>query len=141
MNYSFLAVFIVTLSLSSFISLNIDNKISLESSIEQSQVGQFMNYVYAFDDYYKQNPSATGDITSKVALPSWLPKNANIKMVINNGVGYVYIPLSKGMMREILKWTDNSASVGISNGAYINTVSGKIAKPSFIGYGYIVYVR
>lgn len=141
MNYSLLAIFIVALSLAGFVSLNVDNKISWEIVDEQSKSGQFINYVYAFDDYYKQNPNATGDVTQNVSLPAWLPKSTNINMVINNGMGYVYTPASKGMMSEVLRWTSNSSSVGISDAASINTVSGKIAKPSFIGSGYIVYVR
>lgn len=62
-------------------------------------------------------------------------------MVIDGDVGYVYTPASKGVMREVIEWTRNSASVGLSDAVYIHTLSGKIQKPSFIGSGYIVYVR
>lgn len=141
MNYSFLAIFIVALSLAGFVSLNTDNELNWATADEQSKTGQFMYYTYAFDDYYQLNPTANGDITFNVSLPKWLPKSVNIKMVIENGVGYVYAPATKGMMSEVLKWTNNSDSVGISDAVNINTVSGKIDKPGFIGSGYLVYVR
>lgn len=141
MNYSILVIFYITLSVAGIISISADNKNAWDVADEQSRAGQFINYVYAFDDYYQKNNSATGDVTSAVKIPTWLPKNENIKVVINGGVGYIYTPASKGMMSEIMKWTANSSSVGVSDATYINTVSGKIQKPSFIGSGYIVYVR
>lgn len=141
MNYSMLAIFCIALSVAGIISISDDNKITWDNTDEESRAGQFMNYVSAFDDYYQKNNSATGDVTSSVTIPTWLPKSGNIKMVINSGIGYVYTPASKGMMREIMKWTANSSSVGVSDATNINTVSGKIQKPAFIGSGYIVYVR
>ncbi|MDE4745121.1 type IV pilus biogenesis protein PilM [Enterobacter hormaechei] len=141
MNYSVVAFFILALSLSALRILNTERANILDKTDIQTRSGQFMNYVYAFDSYYQANSGANGDITASVPLPSWLPKNPNIKMYVNNKIGYVYVPNSKGVFSEVLKNTDFSSAVGVTDASSINTVSGKIPKPGFIGNNNIVYVR
>ncbi|MGS2886279.1 type IV pilus biogenesis protein PilM [Enterobacter ludwigii] len=141
MNYSVVAFFILALSLGGLHILNTERSDILERTDIQTKSGQFMNYVYAFDTYYQANSGANGDVTASVPLPTWLPKNPSIRMLVNNKVGYVYMPVSKGVFSEVLKITDFSSSVGITDASNINTVSGKISKPGVIGSNSIVYVR
>lgn len=141
MNYSVVAFFILALSLSALRIVNTERSEVLESTDIQTKSGQFMNYVYAFDAYYQANSGANGDVTASVPLPTWLPKNSSIKMYISNKVGYVYMPVSKGVFNEVLRITDFSSAVGVTDASSINTVSGKVSKPGFIGINNIVYVR
>ncbi|PII85123.1 hypothetical protein BL250_12315 [Erwinia sp. OLTSP20] len=141
MNFSALTIMACALFISISIAISGDSKKDWDIADEQSKAGQFMNYAYAFDEYKNANKSATGDVTANLLLPQWLPKNSAIKTVISNGVGYVYTPSSKGLMNELMIWTDNSSSVGVTDATSINTLSGVVTKPSFIGSGYIVYIR
>lgn len=141
MNYSVVAFFILALSLGGLLIVNTERSEVLESTDIQTKSGQFMNYVYAFDTFYQANSGVNGDVTASVPLPSWLPKNSSIKMYVSNKVGYVYMPVSKGVFSEVLKITDFSSAVGITDALNINTVSGKVSKPGFIGTNNIVYVR
>lgn len=110
-------------------------------SLKLNKASLFLNYASVFDTYYLANGSASGDVTSKVKLPVWLPADSTIKMNINGGRGYVYMPSASGVFSEILKATDYSVLVGFTDSSTITTLSGKISKPSFIPAGYIVYVR
>ncbi|KMV67231.1 hypothetical protein AI28_21975, partial [bacteria symbiont BFo1 of Frankliniella occidentalis] len=139
MNFSPIIALLFAVFIAIGMSFSEDSKRQWDIADEQSKAGQLMNYVYAFDEYINANKSATGDVTANIPLPQWLPKNSAIKTVISNGVGYVYTPNSKGLMSELMIWTDNSSSVGVSNATNINTLSGPVKKPSFIGSGYIVY--
>jgi hypothetical protein len=141
MNYSVLALFILSLSISGLVLLDSERRDIFESTDIQTKAGQFLNYVYAFDAYRQTNAGANGDVTNSVPLPAWLPQNANIKMYVSGGVGFVYTPTSKGVYTEVLKESGNSSAVGITDNSNINTVSGTVAKPNFINSGYIVYVR
>ncbi|WP_447840874.1 type IV pilus biogenesis protein PilM [Enterobacter bugandensis] len=141
MNYSVVAFFILALSLSALRIVNTERSEVLESTDIQTKSGQFMNYVYAFDTYYQANSGANGDVTASISLPTWLPKNSSIKMYVSNKVGYVYMPVSKGVFNEVLRITDFSSAVGVTDASSINTVSGKVSKPGFIGINNIVYVR
>lgn len=141
MNFSPVIALLFAVFIAIGMSFSDDSKRQWDLADEQSKAGQFMNYVYSFDEFYRANKTATGDVTASLSVPDWLPRNSDIKAVISNGVGYVYTPVSKGLMSEVLTWTDNSSSVGVTDANGINTLSGSIAKPSFIGSGYIVYVR
>ncbi|HCA7081261.1 TPA: type IV pilus biogenesis protein PilM [Citrobacter sedlakii] len=110
-------------------------------SIKLNKVSLFLNYTSVFDDYYLSNANANGDVTNKVTLPVWLPVDNTIKMYVNSGYGYVFMPSASGVLSELLRATDNSALIGFSDNDSITTLSGKIAKPAFIPAGYIVYVR
>ncbi|MGK7247398.1 type IV pilus biogenesis protein PilM [Buttiauxella agrestis] len=110
-------------------------------SLKLNKASLFLNYTSAFDTYYLANGSASGDVTSKVTLPVWLPADSAIRMNVNGGRGYVYMPSASGVLSEILKATDYSVLIGFTDGSTITTLSGKISKPSFIPAGYIVYVR
>lgn len=141
MNFSALTIMACALFISVLMVISGDRKREWDIADEQAKAGQLMNYVYAFDEYKNANKSATGDVTANLPLPQWLPKTSAIKTVISNGVGYVYTPNSKGLMSELMIWTDNSSSVGVTDATNINTLSGAVSKPSFIGAGYIVYIR
>lgn len=141
MNFSALTIMACALFISVLMVISGDSKREWDIADEQAKAGQLMNYVYAFDEYKNANKSATGDVTANLPLPQWLPKTSAIKTVISNGVGYVYTPNSKGLMSELMIWTDNSSSVGVTDATNINTLSGAVSKPSFIGAGYIVYIR
>lgn len=141
MNFSALTIMACALFIGVLMVISGDSKREWDIADEQAKAGQLMNYVYAFDEYKNTNKSATGDVTANLPLPQWLPKTSAIKTVISNGVGYVYTPNSKGLMSELMIWTDNSSSVGVTDATNINTLSGAVSKPSFIGAGYIVYIR
>lgn len=118
-----------------------DDRSSYNESLRTNKASLFLNYTSAFDAYYLANSSANGDVTNKVTLPAWLPANSSVKMYVSSGYGYVFMPLESGVFSEVMKATDNSALVGVTDSSAIKTVSGTIAKPSFIPSGYIVYVR
>ncbi|HAS8353299.1 TPA: hypothetical protein I7721_19630 [Vibrio vulnificus] len=141
MNYSMFAIMCIALSAAFFNQFYTENKKNLDFAAEQSKAGQFMIYVSAFDDFHKINTTVTGEVTGFVKIPEWLPENKNIKMVIEGGVGYIYMPDSPGLMDQVIKLSNNSSHVGISNNTEIMTVSGGVIKPNFIGSGYIVFMR
>ncbi|WOI84401.1 MULTISPECIES: type IV pilus biogenesis protein PilM [Enterobacteriaceae] len=118
-----------------------DSKESYNESLRTNKASLFLNYTSAFDTYYLTHSSANGDVTSQVTLPTWLPVDTTVKMNVSGGYGYVYMPSISGVLSEVMKATDNSALVGISDNTVIKTNSGTIAKPTFIPAGYIVYVR
>ncbi|EDT7989585.1 type IV pilus biogenesis protein PilM, partial [Salmonella enterica subsp. enterica serovar Johannesburg] len=101
----------------------------------------FLNYVNVFDSYYELNPDYNGDVTHNVTAPSWLPANVDIKMFIENKRGYVFMPAYPGVYNNILKRTEGSVLVGVSDSSSLVTEAGRINKPSFIPSGYIVYMR
>ncbi|HAV2128612.1 TPA: type IV pilus biogenesis protein PilM [Enterobacter cloacae] len=141
MNYSIIAFLMLAFSLTGLDMVNRERRDNLEATDIQAKSGQFVNYVYAFDTYYQANSGVDGDVTASVPLPTWLPKNSGIKMYVSNKIGYVYMPVSKGVFNEVLKITDFSSAVGVTDASSINTVSGKVSKPGFIGINNIVYVR
>lgn len=111
------------------------------NSLRTNKASMFINYTTSFDAYYLVNSSSDGDVTSKVTLPTWIPTDSSIKMYISGGYGYVYMPMNNGILSEIMKATDYSALVGVSDSTGIKTISGTIPKPAFIPSGYVVYVR
>lgn len=141
MNYSVIAFLILAFSITGLGIVNRERSEILDITDIQAKSGQFMNYVYAFDTYYQANSGVNGDVTASVPLPMWLPKNSSIKMYVSNKVGYVYMPVSKGVFNEVLKITDFSSAVGVTDASNINIISGKVSKPGFIGINNIVYVR
>ncbi|MHB9331375.1 type IV pilus biogenesis protein PilM [Phytobacter ursingii] len=101
----------------------------------------FLNYITYFDEYYQNHKTEYGDVTDKVALPTWMPIDTSIRMYVNPDAAYVFMPSSSGILSGLLKITENSAMVGYSDSNNIITLAGKITKPAFIPSGYIVYVR
>lgn len=114
---------------------------SYDDTMRKMKSSRFLNYVTAFDEYFLYNGAASGDVTQNVMLPVWLPRDDTIRMYINGGYGYVFMPTGSGVLSEILKTTDYSLLVGFTDNSSIKTSSGVILKPSFIPSGYIVYVR
>lgn len=131
-----LCVLMVTFYQNSF-----EGNTSYHDTLKLSKASLFLNYTTAFDAYYLSNGSANGDVTSKVTLPVWLPKDSTIKMYVNGGYGYVFMPSASGVLSELVRATDYSALVGFTDSNSIITLSGKIQKPGVIPAGYIVYVR
>ena len=112
------------------------------ADVTQAQLaGQFLNYVSAFNDLWAAGSPADGDASGRVTLPAWLPHNSNIVLRISGGVGYVFTPSSPGFYSQLMQDTENSAHFGMSDTAGINTPTGRLARPSFIPAGYVVYVR
>lgn len=137
---SMLVVAFLTLLTAFYQNLN-NSRESYNESLRTNKALLFLNYTSAFDTYYPGKDSPDGDVTSKVILPDWLPKDSAIKMYIGGGYGYVCMPSESGVLAEIMKATDYSALVGVSNNTVITTTSGTMTKPAFIPPGYIVYVR
>ncbi|EIK1335782.1 type IV pilus biogenesis protein PilM [Salmonella enterica] len=119
----------------------IDSNDSYNESLKINRASLFLSYTTAFDNYYLSNANPVGDVTTNVTLPAWLPMDESIKMYIDGGYGYVYMPNSSGVYGEIMKKTDYSALIGVSDSSSIVTSAGKIVKPSFIPANYIVYMR
>lgn len=112
------------------------------ASVTQAQLaGQFLNYVSAFNDLYASGIPADGDVSGRVMLPDWLPRSSLIQLRVSGGIGYVFTPASPGLFAQLLRETENSAHVGLSDAAGINTPSGRLARPDFIPAGHVVYVR
>lgn len=135
--------YIILFSLMVIVSLT--GMLSSRNKIEDTQADitakNFLNYVLAFDDYLLSHDVINGDVTNEVVIPTWLPVNSNIKMIISAGYGYIFMPSSPGMLANVQQITGNSAMVGVSDSAGISTPLGVIEKPAFIPSGYIVYVR
>lgn len=112
-----------------------------DESLQANKSSLFLNYVSAFDNYYLANANVNGDVTNNVKLPIWIPTDSSIKMYVNGGYGYVFMPSGSGILSKILTATDYSELVGLSDSSVIKMNSGTIAKPEFIPAGYIVYVR
>ncbi len=114
---------------------------SYNVSLKSNKALLFLNYTTAFDNYYLNNNNQDGDVTNKIKLPAWLPVDSSIKMFINGGAGYVYMPSASGIFSVIMEKTNNSALIGFTYNNSIVTSTGKVAKPYFIPDGYIVYMR
>lgn len=127
-------------SLLSNISENATNEIN-DDVLTEKVVLRFLAATAAFDEYYRNNSTISGDVTEQVDYPDWLQVNDEIKMVITDGVGYVYTPASKGIYSKLLLKTEGSSLMGYTDEQTINTPSGKIPKPSYISADSIVYVR
>lgn len=122
--------------------LNLSNENDeYNDTVVSNRASMFMNYASTFDSFYLANPSANGEVTSKVSLPSWVPVDNTIKMHIESGLGYVYMPSQQGILSKVTSQTDGSALVGITDSSFINTNRAKLKKPTFIPAGYLVYVR
>lgn len=120
---------------------SLDDNETHSEALRVNKVSTFLNYVSAFDAYYLTNGNGSGEVTNKVLLPSWLPPDPSVRMYIENSRGYVFMPAGSGLLSDLMKKTDYSSLVGFSDTTYINTVSGKLDKPTFVPTGYIVYVR
>lgn len=108
---------------------------------QAQQAGQFINYVYAFNDLWTAKTPADGDAAARIKLPAWQPLNTSIQMRISGGAGYVFTPSSPGFYQQLMEDTENSSHFGLSDAAGINTPAGRLARPDFIPVGYVVYVR
>lgn len=137
---SIIVAALAILVLAFFNNLNTDNA-KYETSLELKTAYSFLSFATAFDAYFDAHPSGSGDVTTKIPLPSWLPENNDIKAYISGERGYVFMPTEKGVYSELLALTENSALLGVSDSSTINISDGEITKPSFIPQGYIVYVR
>lgn len=135
--YIILFCLMVIVSLTGMLS----SKNSLDITQADISAKNFLNYVLAFDEYLLSHDIINGDVTNDVVIPTWLPVNSEIKMIISAGYGYIFMPSSPGMLANVQQITGNSAMVGVSDSASISTPLGAIAKPGFIPSGYIVYVR
>ncbi|EKY4018926.1 type IV pilus biogenesis protein PilM [Enterobacter roggenkampii] len=135
-----LVVAFMVLLVSFYQNSNTSNE-SFNESLRANAAKSFLVYTEAFDSYYSSNSTGNGDVTGKVSLPAWTPVNDDIRMYINNGYGYVFMPSEGGVLSELKKATDNSALLGVSDGTSIKTNTGTLPKPAFIPSGYIVYVR
>jgi hypothetical protein len=114
---------------------------NVASVTRMQQSGQFLHYVSAFNDLWTGQTPADGDAGTRIALPDWLPRNTGIQLRISGGAGYVYAPSSPGFFAQLMEDTENSSHFGLSEAAGINTPAGRLARPSFIPAGYVVYVR
>lgn len=137
---SFIVISLFFLWLAFYGNLRADND-SYAVSLREGKALLFLNYVNVFDSYYELNPDYNGDVTHNVTVPSWLPANVDIKMFIENKRGYVFMPAYPGVYNNILKRTEGSVLVGVSDSSSLVTEAGRINKPSFIPSGYIVYMR
>ncbi|ELN0824797.1 type IV pilus biogenesis protein PilM [Salmonella enterica] len=137
---SFIVISLFFLWLAFYGNLRADND-SYAVSLREGKALLFLNYVNVFDSYYELNPDYNGDVTHNVTAPSWLSGNVDIKMFIENKRGYVFMPAYPGVYNNILKRTEGSALVGVSDSSSLVTEAGRINKPSFIPSGYIVYMR
>ncbi|EBZ9516239.1 TPA: type IV pilus biogenesis protein PilM [Salmonella enterica] len=137
---SFVVISLLFLWLAFYGNLRDDND-NYAASLREGKALLFLNYVNVFDSYYELNPDYNGDVTHNVTAPSWLPANVDIQMFIENKRGYVFMPAYPGVYNNILKRTEGSVLVGVSDSSSLVTEAGRINKPSFIPSGYIVYMR
>jgi len=112
------------------------------SVVTQDQLAnQFLNYAEALNELYVAGPPSDGDVTARITLPDWQPRNSSIVLRVSGGVGYAFMPSSPGVLSQLLQIAENSAHIGLSDAAAIHTPAGQIARPDFIPSGYVVYVR
>lgn len=142
MKYSTFVIMFAIFAYSLLFNINDDvSNTNNENVTNDGLVFMFLSKTKAFDDYFNDNPNISGDVTASVPYQGWLPINDSVKMVVTDGVGYVYFPAKRGVYSLLLAKTSGSAFMGYSDDTSINTPVGKILKPSYIPVNSIVYMR
>jgi len=137
----FFVTAIITVAYILLSSVTTSYKDSVARVIEEQHAGQFLHYVSAFNELWDKGKTADGDASSRIFLPSWLPRDSSIQLRISSGTGYVFMPSVPGFYKQLIQQTDNNAHFGLSDDTGISTPAGRLTRPGFIPAGYVVYVR
>lgn len=114
---------------------------SITQATHASLTTTFMLYASSLDTFKKSHPAYTGRVSAQLSLPNWLGKKPEIIMHIDNGTGYVYMPNKAHLYPSLMRATENSSMIGITNDHHVITLSGQTNKPPFIPKNHIVYIR
>lgn len=137
----FFAVVLLVLVSNLLSSINETQKENVATVNREQLSAQFLHYVESLNNLFASGTPGDGDVTQSLVLPAWLPKSSTIKLQVYGGQAYLFMPLSPGVLEQLLLDTENSAHIGISDATGINTPAGKLNRPGFIPAGYVVYVR
>ncbi|WP_313397402.1 type IV pilus biogenesis protein PilM [Acinetobacter variabilis] len=135
-----MAISIVILSALLTSKFNEQNKLSTGIAIEQ-QVRAMSAYIDSAAEYKQSNNGATGNITGKISLPSWMLARTGVTVYAEAGQFYIYVQNRPGLLTEIRKSSFNSARLGrIENNTIKLTDGSIISKPAIIPANSVVYI-
>ncbi|MBP2157395.1 type IV pilus biogenesis protein PilM [Erwinia rhapontici] len=134
------AIFLIAANIL-LLSNNEDRAEAVSVVTQERTAGMFLNYVEALNKYFISGAIADGDVSTLITLPSWLPRSGDIGLQVIDGVGYVFMPSVPGLLKQVMRETDNSVHFGLSDASGINTPAGILPRPGVIPPGYVVYVR
>ncbi|HHH1742762.1 TPA: type IV pilus biogenesis protein PilM [Yersinia enterocolitica] len=124
----------------SYRAANENNRQAIVTVYDQAAATTFFLYVEQLDGFLSANPTFTGSVTNQIQFPTWLIKNDDIKMYVENGHGYVYMPAKSNVYESLVSRTENSSMIGLTDSNNIITNLGPIPKPAIIPQNYIVYM-
>lgn len=124
----------------SYRAANENNRQAIVTVYDQAAATTFFLYVEQLDGFLSANPTFTGSVTNQIQFPAWLIKNDDIKMYVENGHGYVYMPAKSNVYESLISRTENSSMIGLTDAISIITNLGGIPKPAIIPQNYIVYM-
>lgn len=101
----------------------------------------FLLYADSLSTFKKNHPAYAGTVNADGLLPPWLGKKPEIRMHIENGIGYVDMPNQAGLYAGLMSATDHSSLMGVTDEHHLITLSGQIPKPPFIPENHLVYMR
>ncbi|BGI52316.1 MAG: hypothetical protein HamCj_06690 [Candidatus Hamiltonella defensa (Ceratovacuna japonica)] len=130
-----------------FMSTHLFNTLKEKDAEVTSQVTDslftttFLLYADSLSTFKKNHPAYTGRVNADLFLPPWLGKKPEIRMHIENGIGYVDMPNQAGLYAGLMSATDHSSLMGVTDEHHLITLSGQIPKPPFIPENHLVYMR
>lgn len=114
---------------------------SITQATHASLTTIFILYAESLQAFKKSHPAYTGRVSTQLSLPNWLGKKPEIVIHIDNCTGYVYMPNKASLYPALMRATENSSMIGITNDHHVITFSAQTNKPPFIPKNHIVYIR
>ncbi|WP_174891721.1 type IV pilus biogenesis protein PilM, partial [Candidatus Williamhamiltonella defendens] len=75
----------------------------------------FLLYADSLSTFKKKYPAYNGRVNADLFLPPWLGKKPEIRMHIENGIGYVDMPNQAGLYAGLMSATDHSSLMGVTD--------------------------
>ncbi|WP_174891703.1 type IV pilus biogenesis protein PilM, partial [Candidatus Williamhamiltonella defendens] len=104
-----------------FLSTHLFNTLKGKDAEVTSQVTDslftttFLLYADRLATFKKKYPAYTGRVNADLFLPPWLGKKPEIRMHIENGIGYVDMPNQAGLYAGLMSATDHSSLMGVTD--------------------------
>lgn len=98
-----------------FLSTHLFNTLKEKDAEVRSQVTDslftttFLLYADSLSTFKKNHPAYTGTVNADGLLPPWLGKKPEIRMHIENGIGYVDMPNQARLYAGLMSATDHSS--------------------------------
>lgn len=138
--YIMLAVGLLLTSIFMGGEITAQGKINTNIIIEQ-QARSMAAYIDSAAEYKQANPTSSGDITNKLALPTWLASRTDIHVYAEGNKFFIYTPDKPGSLTAMRKLAYNSSTLGRAANSVITLSDGNIiSKPSAIPNGTLVFI-